>query len=214
METADWAIVNKPGGLPVSGSQFRTLVHVLPYNLSPSGKKDALAQPYPLHRLDSPTSGLVLVAKTASAHLHLGSLFAERQITKVYQAIVTGKTAEKGYFDQAIEGKTALSRFERIATGASIKNGQLSWLKLYPETGRTHQLRIHLAQAGHPIMGDQLYGIAGQVYKGQGLFLCATGLHFTDPFTGAQVAAAINPPAKYQKLLQREAKMWNNKQLG
>ncbi|HKK73895.1 MAG TPA: RluA family pseudouridine synthase [Saprospiraceae bacterium] len=214
LETEDFAIVNKPGGLPVSGPQFRTLVHVLPHNLQPSGKKDALVQPYPLHRLDSPTTGLVLVAKSAAAHLQLGRLFAERQITKTYQAIVIGKTVENGYFDQPVGGQSALSRFERIDLVPSIKNEYLSRMRLFPETGRTHQLRIHLAQAGHPIMGDRQYGESGKIYKGQGLFLCATGLQFTNPFSGKPVDIRIEPPAKFGKLLQREAKMWERKQRG
>lgn len=214
LETEDFAIVNKPAGLPVHGPQFRTLTNVLPHNIQPSGKKDALPTPYPLHRLDGPTSGLVLVAKTAAAHLHLGRLFAERQITKSYQAIVVGKTAEKGYMDQPIDGKVALSSYEQLNIAHSIKNGYLSHLQLFPETGRTHQLRIHLAQASHPIMGDRLYGTPGEIYKGQGLFLCATGLQFMNPFSAEEVKLQINPPAKFAKLLQREARMWERKQGG
>lgn len=214
LETQDFALVNKPGGLPVHGPQFRTLEHVLPYNLRPSGKKASLVAPYPLHRLDSPTSGLVLVAKTAAAHLHLGRLFAERQIVKTYQAIVVGKTPADGCFAAPINGKAARSRFQQIDLTPSIKNEYLSWLKLYPETGRTHQLRIHLAGAGYPIMGDREYGEPGKVYKGQGLFLCATGLRFTDPFSRQLVDVSIKPPAKFGKLMQREARMWQHKQQG
>lgn len=212
LETEDFAIVNKPAGLPVHGPQFRTLANVLPYNIQPCGKKDALAVPYPLHRLDSSTSGLLLVAKTAAAHLHLGRLFAKRKINKIYQAVVIGKTAKKGQMNTAIAGKMARSRYERLDFAPSIKNQYLSRLQLFPETGRTHQLRIHLAQAGHPIMGDRLYGTPGEIYKGQGLFLCATALQFVDPFSGDEVKVQVEPPAKFAKLMQREARMWERKQ--
>lgn len=214
LENDFFAIVNKPGGLPVSGPQFRTLANVLPYNLQPSGQKDALAAPYPLHRLDSPTTGLVLIAKTASAHLQIGALFAERQINKTYQAIVCGKTPEKGQIDWPVDDKPAKSRYERIQLGRSLKNDFLSWLELHPVTGRTHQLRIHTAHLGHPIMGDLLYGEEGKVYKGKGLFLAATGLQFQDPFSQQVIDVKIGPPAKFEKLLQREQTMWERAQGG
>lgn len=211
LETEEFALVNKPGGLPISGPKFRTLVNALPHNLQPSSKKDALAQPYPLHRLDSPTTGLVLVAKTAKAHLYLGRLFARRLIKKRYQAIVTGKTAEEGSFLQPIDGKEARTYFKQIKWVPSLKNGHLTHLELFPETGRTHQLRRHLSAGGHPIMGDKQFGMPGHIYRGQGLFLCATGLSFANPFSEEQVEVSIDPPRKFRKLLQREAQMWQRK---
>ncbi len=209
-----FAVINKPAGIPVSGNQFKTIGNMLAYNLEISAHIDALARPYPLHRLDAPTSGLLLVAKTASAQLKLGPLFANRQIKKTYQAIVCGTTQGHGQIDLVVDGKSAISHFQRIRTGPSIKNGTLSWLNLRPETGRTHQLRIHLASIGHPIMGDQLYGEDGKVYRGKGLFLCATGLSFTDPWTQESFQLEIPAPAKFEKLMVREAGMWERFQLG
>lgn len=214
LENEHFAIVNKPGGLPVSGSQFRTLVNMLPYNLSPSGEKDVLSAPYPLHRLDSPTVGLVLVAKTASAQLQIGKLFAKRQIKKTYQAIVCGKIDTAGIIEFPVAGKAAKSSFARIQYGRSLRNEYLSWVRLHPETGRTHQLRIHLAGLGHPIMGDQLYGEEGKIFKGKGLFLAATGLRFQHPFHDEVVDVQIAPPAKFEKLLEREQMMWERAQKG
>lgn len=209
-----FAVINKPAGVPVSGNQFKTIANMLAFNLETSPLIDALAKPYPLHRLDAPTSGLLLVAKTASAQLKLGALFANRQIQKTYQAIVCGQTQDQGQIDTMVDGKAAISHYQQIQNGPSIKNGTLSWLSLRPETGRTHQLRIHLASIGHPIMGDQLYGEKGMVYRGKGLFLCATGLSFTDPWTDQPFQLEIPAPAKFEKLMVREARMWERFQLG
>lgn len=211
-ENEHFAIINKPSGVPVSGNQFRTISNMLAYNLQISKQVDALSKPHPLHRLDAPTSGLLLVAKTANAQLQLGTLFAERRIQKTYQAIVCGATPEAGTISTALDNKSAISHYRLLRSGPSIKNETISWLALRPETGRTHQLRIHMSSIGHPIMGDQQYGELGKVYKGKGLFLCATGLAFIDPWTNQSFKLEISAPAKFEKLMTREAKMWKKMQ--
>lgn len=208
------ALINKPAGIPVSGNQFRTIANTLPFNLKPSSAPDALAAPFPVHRLDSPTSGLLLIAKTGSAHQHLGQAFEQNKIKKIYQAIVTGKPPESGTIELPIEGKPAYTRYELLQSVPSLKNEQLSLLRLFPSTGRTHQIRIHLAQIGHPIMGDKLYGEPGKIYQGKGLFLCATGLQFSHPKSAELLPFVINPPNKFPLLLQREQRMWERYQLG
>lgn len=211
-ENDDFAIINKPAGVPVSGNQFKTIANMLAFNLQKSPKIDALANPYPLHRLDAATSGLLLIAKTAGAQLKLGGLFAKRQIEKTYQAIVCGQTPDQGTINSTVDDKPALSHYRLLQAEPSIKNETLSWLELRPETGRTHQLRIHLASIGHPIMGDQLYGETGKIYRGKGLFLCATGLSFEDPWSKEKFQLEIPAPAKFKKLMAREAKMWQKTQ--
>lgn len=202
------AIVNKPAGLMTVGNAFKTLQNCLTGNLSKSKEKYALKYPRPVHRLDAATSGLVLTAKTPTAQTALGKMFAERDIKKKYAAIVTGKTEEAGNFAEEIDGKSACTRFEAISVVPSLRNDYLTLLHLYPETGRTHQIRKHTAAAGHPIFGDKLYGKEGEIYRGKGLFLAAIGLTFIHPITEQEMSVHISPPHKFASLLLREERRW------
>ncbi|MEM9991827.1 MAG: RluA family pseudouridine synthase, partial [Bacteroidota bacterium] len=207
----DWiAVVNKPSGLVVSGNQFRTLENALLHNLLSSKQPDALRAFRTAHRLDAPTSGLVLIAKTASVRVELGKLFEERRIHKRYQAIVIGKTAAVGDITSPIEQKEAYSKYECVKCVPSLRNQYLSLLNLYPTTGRTHQLRIHLASIGHPIMGDKQYGKAGEIMKHKGLFLAAVALEFQHPITTEHLQITIDMPHKFKSLLTREERRWHN----
>lgn len=199
------ALLNKPGGLPTSGNQFRNLENTLPYNLKPSPEPDAYRLPRAVHRLDSATCGLVLVAKTAKARMELGRQFEKRKVEKTYQAVVIGEIAEEGEFRSEVDEKPALTRFKRVQTAPSLRFGHLSLVDLYPETGRTHQLRIHLSEAGFPILGDKLYGKEGLFFRGKGLFLCSAQLSFAHPSSKERRTFTIDPPAKFQKKLDREA---------
>lgn len=205
------AVINKPGGLPVSGNQFRTVQNTLPYNLKSSKQKDRLLLPRPVHRLDAPTCGLLMIAKTSRAAIDLGRQLKERKVRKRYQAVVMGKLTDKGCLTKAIEGKPAVTHYSVIEHYRSLKNDWLTSVDLFPETGRTHQLRIHLSEAGHPILGDLEYGIPGKVKKGKGLFLCATGLSFQHPVLLKELQVAINPPPKFLNIPIREEKMWRKK---
>ncbi|BDS12494.1 RluA family pseudouridine synthase [Aureispira anguillae] len=203
------AVVFKPAGIPVSGNQFRTIENALLHNITLSTKVDALKKPRAVHRLDAPTSGLLLIAKTKQARMHLGAQFEAKTIQKKYQAIVIGQPPAQGRFDTAINHKAALSHFECLQTVDSLKSGQLSLLNLYPKTGRTHQLRIHLSQAGFPILGDKLYGIQGLILKHKGLFLIAVALDFEHPITGERQAIKLPTPYKYTALLNREQRRYD-----
>ncbi|MTI30308.1 RluA family pseudouridine synthase [Xanthovirga aplysinae] len=202
------AIVQKPSGLIVNGNQFRTLENALPANLQPSTQKDVLNRPKPVHRLDSPTCGLLLVAKTKSTHIHLGGQFEKRSIKKNYNAIVVGKPPVKGRITTPIEGQEAITEYTVLQSVSSLQNGVVSLLELSPHTGRTHQLRIHLASLGSPIVGDKLYGEKEKILKHKGLFLAAVGLRFIHPVFKKEIHIQTDAPEKFQSFLKRENKRW------
>lgn len=203
------AIINKPAGIPVSGNHYKTVQNALLYNLKPSSEIDALQLPRPVHRLDSSTSGLLLVAKTAAAQMNLSRQFEHRQVEKKYQAIVIGqlKPAKKTILS-TIEDKEAITAYSVIKIVPSLKTDHLTLVELYPKTGRTHQLRIHLSELGHPILGDKLYVGDKPLLKNKGLFLCAVGLSFTHPISGERMQFEIALPPKFEYRLAQEERRW------
>ena len=194
-----FAIVNKPAGLISSGNQFRTLQNAVAGHLKPSMQPDSIELPLLVHRLDSPTSGLVIVAKTASAVKELGSMLAEHKIRKKYNALVIGKIEEGGKIESVINEKLAISEFKTEEQISSDAFEFLSLVELYPLTGRTHQLRLHMAQNNTAILGDRLYGNNERNIKGKGLFLSAIGLYFTHPFSKQDISIEIPLPKKFKK---------------
>jgi RluA family pseudouridine synthase len=202
------AVIDKPPGIEVSGNKFRTVENALTRCLSRSKLPDALSWPRPVHRLDYSTSGLLLVAKTASAQVFLGRLFEVRGIRKRYCAVVMGQLSGSGHVNEPINGLPAQSKYVTAETVPSLRNGHLTRVDLYPVTGRTHQLRIHMASIGHPIVGDQTYGEQGNVLKGKGLFLAAVELRFPHPANQQQISVSIDIPPKFKSLLKREQTRW------
>ncbi len=202
------AVIDKPPGIEVSGNKFKTIENALSGALSRSRRPDALPWPRPVHRLDYSTSGLLLVAKTASAQVFLGRLFEVRGIRKRYCAVVMGQLSGSGQVNEPINGLPARSKYESIKTVASLRSGHLTRVDLYPITGRTHQLRIHMAAIGHPILGDQKYGEKGNILKGKGLFLAAVALRFPHPANQQQISLSIDAPPKFNSLMQREQTRW------
>lgn len=210
-EDDDLAVINKPAGIVVSGNQYRTIENALSSNLAPSPLPDALKWPKPTHRLDQATSGLLLIAKTMLARVHLGQQFEEKTIFKRYRAICMGQLPLNGQIDRPIAEKQAITRFQVVFYSPSIKNGHLSLLDLYPLTGRTHQLRIHLSEMGYPILGDKIYGQEGLILKSKGLFLSAVEISFSQPRTGKRLNISLPDPDKFKALLDREKRMWQKK---
>lgn len=204
------AVVNKPAGLVTSGNQFKTLQNCLIANLKASPAIDTLKFPQVVHRLDAPTSGLVLVAKTAKSRIALSKIFENRKIKKTYQAVVIGKPEVKGEINIQVDKKEAYTSYKVLQTVPSLRNTNLSLLSLNPKTGRTHQLRKHLAEIGHPIFGDKLYGKEGEIYKGKGLFLAAIRLEFIHPITEKQLNISVNTPHKFNSLLKREKRRFED----
>jgi 23S rRNA pseudouridine1911/1915/1917 synthase len=198
------AIVVKPAGIPVSGNLFKTLYNALGDNLQSSTQQDRLRWPLPIHRLDTATSGLVIVAKTHSVRVELGDMLKNKTIQKRYRAILQGTIKENGKIDSPIGEKNAVSKFEVVENITTLKDTSLTLVNFYPVTGRTHQLRIHASAIGHPIVGDKIYKNDTSMKTDKGLFLCAVEVQFIHPVTKELLKVEINQPAKFDSYLQRE----------
>ena len=172
-EDRDLLVVNKPPGLvvhPGAGHRAGTLLNALVHHCPDLKDIGEVSRPGLVHRLDKDTSGLIVVAKTAMAHAALVAQFQAHTITKIYQALVWGRlpevegriekkvgrhpTARQKMSVHARRGKRALT-FWRVIQEFP---GPLTLVELTPQTGRTHQLRVHLASEGHPVLGDPAYG--------------------------------------------------------
>jgi 23S rRNA pseudouridine1911/1915/1917 synthase len=203
-------IVNKPAGIRVSGNQFKTLTNILAYNFTPSKAKNALPWPLVVHRLDQPTSGILIAAKSQSARIEMGRQFEAKEIEKTYHAIVIGETSKSFESHTQIDDKDSETQFETLKTVRSLRSNYLSLLKIYPKTGRKHQIRKHLSEMNFPILGDQTYSPPALKLKHKGLFLCATGVKFAHPASKKPLKVAIELPKKYEKRLKSELKRWKN----
>lgn len=208
-EDDDMAVIYKPAGEVVSGNQFKTIENALLHNLKMSSLLDAMPWPKPCHRLDAPTSGLLLIAKTRLARVKLGQQFETKEIKKKYHAITMGQFTDKeGDIRLDLEEKKCHSSFKVVEEVPSLRSGYLTLVQLEPHTGRTHQLRKHLAMIGHPIVGDNEYGEEGNTLKGKGLFLSSTSVSFQHPRTLKKLSFTVDIPAKFTSLFDREKKMW------
>lgn len=201
------AVINKPAGYPVSGNQFKTIQNAIINQLEKSSCSDALSWPKPVHRLDSATSGLLIFSKTYACSKAFNQLFHNSGISKTYHAIVVGEIRGKGIIDTELNSQKAITEYEEVNCFESLRTDCLTLVKLKPITGRTHQLRIHLASIKHPIFGDKLYG-GESVYHGKGLFLCATNLEFNHPINKNPLSLHIALPNKFNSLIKREIKRY------
>lgn len=195
------AVINKPPGILVSGNSFKTIANALAQNITKSSLDDAVS-PKPVHRLDYPTTGLLLIGKTSSSIVALNKLFENKEITKTYIAITIGKMDSFGAITTPLKDKKATSNYKVIKTTTSKRFSYLNWVNLFPETGRKHQLRKHLFGIGNPILGDQTYGLENLVLKGKGLYLHAYSLKFTHPFTSEEMMFAKEPPQKFNRIFE------------
>jgi 23S rRNA pseudouridine1911/1915/1917 synthase len=193
------AIIYKPAGILVSGNKFVTIANALAQNLKKSNQIDAV-KPQPIHRLDYPTSGLLLIGKTSSAIQQLGDLFKNKEIQKTYFAITIGKMQSFGKINFAIDEKEAFTKYEVLQTVKSERFAFLNLVKLSPKTGRKHQLRKHLLAIGNPILGDKMYFLDDKILNGKGLYLHAATLEFIYPFTKEKISVSKKSPKKFIKI--------------
>lgn len=193
------------------GNSMRSAIH---YALQPppAGTPGALYRPHICHRLDRPTSGLLLCAKTRHALLGVSSAFRDREVHKQYRAVVCGIVeGDEGEVDSPIMRRESRTRWRVLRRGRSLRlgGGHLTELALFPLTGRTHQLRRHCAEVlGAPIVGDSKYG-GGDA--GSGLYLSAVELRLAHPDRppGAPpLHVAVEAPAKFGRLLAHEQQRW------
>jgi 23S rRNA pseudouridine1911/1915/1917 synthase len=211
-EDSDLLVIDKPAGLavhPAPGTPAHTLVNaVLSYLPGLAADADSL-RPGIVHRLDKDTSGLILVAKNRVAQANLSEQFKSRAVSKSYLVLVKGKlTPEKGIIEADI-GRDPRNR-QRMAVVASGREartdyrvikyyGNYSLLEIKPETGRTHQIRVHLAAIGFPVVGDTTYGYKSPHLSRQ--FLHASKIGFRLPSTGQYVEFESPLPPDLEKAL-------------
>jgi 23S rRNA pseudouridine1911/1915/1917 synthase len=193
------AVIYKPAGILVSGNKFVTIANGLAQNLKKSKQSDAV-KPQPVHRLDYPTSGLLLVGKTSTAIIALGKLFQNKEIKKTYFAITIGAMNTVGHINFLIDEKIAQTKFEVLKTVVSERFECLNFVKLAPKTGRKHQLRKHVSEIGNPILGDKKYFLKDKKLNGKGLFLHAATLDFVHPFTKNEISITKDLPKKFRKI--------------
>lgn len=194
------AVIYKPAGILVSGNSFATIANALAQNLQKSTQKDAV-RPRPVHRLDYPTSGLLLISKTNAATIALSKLFEHKTIQKTYHAVTIGKMKHaKGILDIPVDEKEALTHYKVLETLNSERYEFLNLVELSPKTGRKHQLRKHLHAIGNPILGDKNYFIEGLISYGNGLYLHASALEFTHPFTDEKLNISKELPKKFRRI--------------
>lgn len=193
------AAIYKPAGILVSGNSFKTITNALEQNLTPSTAEDATT-PQPVHRLDYATTGILLIGKTSSSIRALGNLFEERKLKKTYLAITIGNMPSTGTITSEVGDKMAQSDYTVLETVPSGRFGILNLVKLNPESGRRHQLRIHLSSIGNPILGDKDYGIEGLILTGKGMYLHAHTLNFEHPFTQEKLNLKADLPEKFNTI--------------
>lgn len=217
-EDEDLLIVDKPKGMvvhPAAGHADGTLVNALMYYCK--GKLsgiNGILRPGIVHRIDKDTSGSLVVCKSDRAHKVLAEKFKVHDIQRVYYCIASGNVKEEeGVIDKPI-GRHPVDRKKMCVTDAKNGrravthykvlerfNGKYTFLECRLETGRTHQIRVHLASMGHPILGDLVYG--QKDYKGLGQILHAGILGFTHPVTGEYLEVNAPLPAYFEELLAK-----------
>ena len=222
-EDEDIVVINKPSGMvvhPANGNESGTLVNALLYHCKDSlSGINGVIRPGIVHRIDKDTSGLLVVAKNDEAHLFLSSLLKDHEIKRVYHAILVGHLKEdKGTVNAPIArhpvdrkkmavvkgGKEAITHYTVISEFPSF-----TYAKMELETGRTHQIRVHMSHIGHPIMGDTVYGGGKTPFEKSnasllnGQMLHARELYFPHPKTKEVMHFECDLPDNFKEALRR-----------
>ena len=221
-EDDDIIVVNKPSGMvvhPAPGNENKTLVNALLYHCKGTlSGINGVIRPGIVHRIDKDTSGLLVVAKNDEAHVFLSSLLKEHGIKRVYHAVVTGRLKEnEGTIDAPIArhptnrkkmavvagGRESITHYKTIEEFSGF-----TYAKMELETGRTHQIRVHMSHIGHPIMGDTVYGGGKTPFEKahksliDGQMLHAKELSFPHPRTKEIVHFECPLPENFEKILK------------
>lgn len=217
-EDSDLLVVNKPRGMVVhpapgnySGTLVNALLHHCKGNLSGI---NGVIRPGIVHRIDKDTSGLLLVAKNDNAHVSLSAQIKEHSLLREYRAVIHGKLKEQSGIVDAPIGRSASDRKKMCVTDRNSKNAvthyevleeykDFSFLRLRLETGRTHQIRVHMAYLGHPVAGDPVYGPKNGVTKLGGQCLHAGLLGFVHPVSGEFIRTEAPLPDYFTDFIRR-----------
>ncbi len=217
-EDVDLLVVNKPKGMvvhPAPGNYSGTLVNALLYHCrdSLSGINGVL-RPGIVHRIDKDTSGLLIVAKNDRAHVGLAEQIKVHSFSREYEAVVYGKMKEENGTVSAPIGRHKADRKKMCVTEQNSKNAVthysvvdhnngFSHLRLKLETGRTHQIRVHMAYLGHPVAGDPVYGPSKVITELGGQCLHAKKIGFVHPITGERLDFDSELPEYFKKFLKK-----------
>ncbi len=215
-EDDDVAVINKPQGMvvhPSAGHHSGTLVNALMYHMTKLSSINGVIRPGIVHRIDKDTSGLLMVAKNDQAHELLAAQLKDHSSKRRYLAIIHGNLLnDRGVIEAPIGrnpkdrkkqaviagGKHALTHFEVLE-----RFGEFTLVNLTLETGRTHQIRVHMAYIGHPVAGDPLYGPKNVLKPNHGQFLHAEILGFKHPTSQEWLEFEIDPPKLFKATLEK-----------
>lgn len=215
-EDRDLIVVNKPQGMvvhPAAGNYTGTLVNALLYHCG--GELSAIngvIRPGIVHRIDKDTSGLLVAAKNNEAHLALAAQLKERKAVRKYEALVNGRLKTDGTVDKPIARNPADRKKMAVVQGGREAVTHYRILELYDrytfvectlETGRTHQIRVHMASIGHSIVGDPVYGSKKDQFKLNGQLLHAKTIGFVHPRTGKYMEFSSELPGYFKDMLHK-----------
>ena len=220
-EDKDLLVVNKPKGMvvhPAAGNYEGTLVNAVMFHCGDSlSGINGVMRPGILHRIDKNTSGLLLVAKNDNAHIKLSEQIKAHSLTREYEAVVYGNIKEDEGDVIAPIGRHPVKRKQMAVTDKNSKEaethftvlrrfGDFTYLRLRLKTGRTHQIRVHMAYIGHPVAGDEVYGPKKVITKLGGQCLHARKIGFIHPSTGEYMEFTSDLPEYFSSFLKECSK--------